>query len=291
MARIALFLVVLAACSAVAKPSKAVLSATSAPVIESGLVVRDVYVSNRQLVPEAEKTPEEIVQPQRAIVELTVSAAFDCPVNAFVVDELEGSILGSHGIDRAVTYFVPRLGTERCTPSALRDYVLRVVWRRRTDVSWTIVVTPYTGPSHRVEDTGLFALAFDGHTESRRPTPKAIPITTEVWSLTNTPAIDKIDVRRDGGDIVLTLDAEDGNACETNYAQWQLHALTSHAGDAAYVWATIVRHRDDAHCGERFLATPLKLERRFPVPKHARTISVAIPNIGDDDLPVFRKTL
>jgi hypothetical protein len=280
---------VLAACSAPAKPPQPVTA--SAPV-ESALVVREVYISKPELVPEAQKQPEEMVQPQQAVVELTVNAAFDCPASAFAVDELEGSILGSNGIDRAVTYFIPKLAPEACKPSAARDYVLGMVWRRRTDTPWTIVVTPYIGQADRLDDTGLYAHALDGHTATRGPNPAAIPIKTGIWSLTNTPAIGGVDVRRDGADLVMTLDLENGNACEAKHSQWRIHALTSHAGDAAFVWATLARVRDDVHCGETFASAPLKLEQRIPAPRHARTISVAIPNINaDDGLPIFRKTL
>ena len=85
MSRASLAVVVVAACSAPPKPKTPVQTAPVAS--EAALVVRDVYISNPELVPEAEKTPNELVQPQRAVIELTVNAAFDCPPNAFVVNE------------------------------------------------------------------------------------------------------------------------------------------------------------------------------------------------------------
>jgi len=288
MSRVSVF-VALAACST-AKPPQPVKPVP--PPVESALVVREVYISKPELVPAAEKTPEEIVQSQRAVVELTVNTAFDCPTNAFVVDELEGSIMGSNGIERAVTYFIPKLVPERCKPSAARDYVLGMVWRRRTDMPWTIVVTPYTGQADRLEGTALYAHALANHTATRAPNPAAISIKTDIWSLTNTPAINHVDVHRDGADVVITLDLEAGNECEASHSRWRIDALTSHDGDSAFVWATLARTRDNTQCTDIFQATPLKLQQRIPAPKHARAISVAIPNINaDDGLPIFRQTL
>lgn len=254
---------------------------------EAHVVVRDVFVSTPERVPAAE-VPTELTElaPIRATVELTVEAPFECEASAFLVHELEGSIQGSFGIDRAVTYFIPRLVTERCKASSVRSYVLAVPWMRRSDVPWTIAVAP-----HATE--GVVTRALEGYTAPRAPRSDAL-VVEPGWaeSLTNAPEIERVHARRTGTNVTVTLELEYGNPCSADHDPWPLEATTHRTGDRGFAWLQLVRGSDPYGCGEVYQPTPVTVTYVLPIPDGARTLELAIPNVAKAGaLPVYRATL
>jgi len=289
MSRI-LFAALLAACSSPRpRPN---LPTVTLPAKEAAVTVREVWISTPERVPEAELPAEYVgstLAPTRATIELSVVAAFDCDPSAFVVEEREGSILGSHGIDTAVTYYRPVLLTERCRgPATPREYVFAVSWMRRSDTPWTIAVTPYTGDD-RVPDSAIFVRALTGHTASRPPRTDAVKVETSGEPLTNAPVMQKVRARREGGDLVITLDLEYGNPCSLEIMPWVLEPITTRIGDTTHVWASLVRGpMTEEGCGEIYQPTPVTVTYRIPVSGRV-TLSIANVKTGNA-LPIYRKT-
>ncbi len=288
MSRILLAVLLIACASPKARPQ---LPTATLAAPEAVVTVREVWMSTPERVPEVEiPFDSKGLAPTRATIELAVVAAFDCDPSAFSIEEREGSILGSNGIDTAVTYYRPVLATERCRgPAQPREYVLAVSWMRRSDTPWTIVVAPYTGDADRVPDSAMFARAMTGHTASRPSRTDAVAIETSGESLSNAPRIEKVRARRDGRDLVISLDLEYGNPCSVENMPWVLAPFTTRIGDTTHVWANLERGPMTNGCGEIYSPTPVTVTYRIPVSGRV-TLSIANVKTGGA-LPIYRQTL
>ncbi len=169
------------------------------------------------------------LQTQRTTIGLVLQSRFRCDIaRALELREYEGSILGSHGVDVAVTYFVPILHQDRCEPTEERhEYQVAVAWERRTDTEWTIVVPGYRGSADRVPGTALFARRLTGH-QADAATHAALQSMVRIGehpqaSMTNAGGTQSVKTARDAatGEVLVSVTVHYGNACEAEtWASW-----------------------------------------------------------------------
>jgi hypothetical protein len=288
LTRMSCLLVCLAACGAAA-PRRQRLP-TAVAKLEVGVAVHDVWISTPTAVAPSGGSR---IGSTRSTVQLAVRVPFDCKPDGFLVREHEGSYLGSHGIDLAVTYYEPHVIESRCTPAATpREYVLSVVWERRNDVPWTIVVASYTGTADRIPNAALYVKALANHVERRPARADAITVDTSGEALVNAPKIERVDVRRDGNDLLVALDLEYDSDCVARWMPWHLEVRSVRVGDQLFLWAIMERSpmTEEIACGDIYAPEWFRATYRIPV--GGGKVSIAIPNVdGRDELPIFRKSL
>lgn len=80
-----------------------------------------------------------------AKIGIELTSYLDCPESALSLNVADGSILGSHGINTAVTYYFPKIDETKCDRSNNEHtYLLSANWNRRSDTDWKIIVPGYT---------------------------------------------------------------------------------------------------------------------------------------------------
>jgi hypothetical protein len=251
--------------------------------------------------PGAEASP---LPTQRTTIGLVLESRFRCDIaRALELREYEGSILGSHGVDAAVTYFVPILHQDRCEPTEERhEYRVAVGWERRTDTEWTIVVPGYREQPDRVPGTALFARRLTGH-QADAATRAALSSMVRIGehplaSMTNAGGIQSVKAARDAatGEILLAVEVRHGNACEAE-TPWRLDPILwgPDADGAAHLWVTLEPPASRKSCPEIFQVSPVPVATshlRLAAPPGARSIAIVVPNMAHErDLPVFSTRL
>jgi len=301
----------LAACRGGGGPP-AVAPGAAAPVVASAtdinaIEVQEVLIDTPTAVPIAPDPAAELppLQRQRTTIGLVLTSRFQCAdiARALELREYEGSILGSHGIDVAVTYFVPILHQERCQAGdGSHEYRVAVAWERRTDTEWTIVVPGYRGAVDRVPGTALFAGRVTGHQASpaTRAALAAMPSigVHPATSMTNAGRIQSVKTDRDAatGDVIVSVTVNYGNECEAE-TPWRLTPVSwsPDASGTAHVWATLEPPPDRKECPDILQVSPEPIATsrlRIAAPSGARSLAISIPNVARrSGIPVHTETL
>ena len=255
-------------------------------------VSRVIIDAPRPVPPVAGPEPDlPALRTQRTTIGLVLHARYRCDIeDALELREYEGSILGSWGIDVAVTYFVPILHPERCQPSRdTHEYRVAVDWERRTDTPWTIAVAGYQGAIDRVPGTALYARRLAGHSISAadRAELDAMHRIGEHpgASMSNAGGIQKVQATRDRatGELVLSVTVRYGNQCEAE-TPWRLEPVVwaPDRDGTAHLWATLEPPRRHKTCPGFAQMSPPPLatsQLRIAPPKGARSIAILVPNV------------
>ncbi len=257
------------------------------------IAVSRVIIDAPRSVPPAPGPEPDLPPPgtQRTTVGLVLHARYRCDIEqALELREYEGSILGSWGIDVAVTYFVPILHPERCRPSRdTHEYRVAVDWERRTDTPWTIAVAGYRGAIDRVPGTALYARGLVGHSISAadRAELDAMHRIGEHpgASMSNAGAVQSVRATRDPatGEVVLSVTVRYANECDAE-TPWRLEPVVwapDRAG-TAHLWATLEPPRRPKACPGFTQISPPPLatsQVRIAPPPGARSIAVLVPNV------------
>lgn len=278
----------------------------------SAVEVRQVLIDTPRPVPPGPDPGTDSVIPEpgsqlpasRTTIGLVVRSPYRCDMRrALELREYEGSILGSHGIHVAVTYFVPILRTDGCELDRVpHEQAIAVPWERRADTEWTIVVAGYTGAVDRVPGTVLFARRLTDHEADRETAaalaamPRAKP--RAIASMSNLGEIQVVSARGDAatGDIVVSARVRYGNRCEAS-TPWRLEPLlwTPAGGTIAHLWITIEPPAKRATCGEIFDVSPAPVATstlRIAAPAGATSVAVMVPNVKrGTSLPIYTATV
>jgi hypothetical protein len=231
----------------------------------------------------------------RAEVAITLSSTYYCPAAAVRVRELEGSIKGSHGIDQAVTYFVPDLDLPSCQKKAAPQcYRLVASWERRNDTPWTIAVPGYLKSKEAFPAFKLFKAVVD----PARPGPEIDlqekgfrSVETQPFSLTNGPEILSADLDWKGPRVgfVLNLKLQFASPCEAEAgAELQVIRWEPDGDTRMYVWVLPVPGKGDAPCPELYNPVQKSVSLTLPNPRKRNAAVVLVPNFKPSgDLPVL----
>ena len=291
----------LAACSSSGGTPAVPITPTTAL---GGVDVQQVLIATPTLSEPEVSRDMQPLETQRSVVGLVMTSRYQCDISkALELREYEGSILGSQGVDVAVTYFVPILRHEQCElTKADIEYRIAVDWERRTDTPWTIVVPGYRGSDDRVPNTALFAKNLTGY-KAVAATETALQSIAKIGehplaSMTNAGAIKSVKTERDKatGDVLISITVSYGNSCEAE-TPWRLEPIVwaPDANGVANVFVTLEPPPSRKACGEIAQLSPPPLATshvRITPPKGATSVAVVIPTKpGGRDLPVFSTQL
>lgn len=231
-----------------------------------------------------------------------LTSPYDCPRENITLQEFEGSILGSHRIEKAVTYFLPRLETTGCRKDGVNQYKLYTKWSRRSDTDWTIVVPGYFGLENIDPEFKLYKFNV---TKEVTPDPEKTReledyvqnfVQTSIYSLTNNPGILSIDnfsvdKTKDGFLVAMTL--QFANPC---MAEKELVLDTelwgSKEDNTTYIWANILPGVGGRACPAIYSPVEKKVEFFFPDVIGLANATILIPNYpSNTELPFYIKKI
>lgn len=246
---------------------------------------------------------ESVLGKYEADVGILLTSSYQCPKEAISVREYEGSILGSFGIDKAVTYFLPQLDTATCTKDdSQNQYKLYVKWSRRSDTDWTILVPGYSGTENAHREFMMFTENITKDSKSSQVKADELieyiqnPVTTNVYSLTNNPKITSApdaSFNRNANQIKVLMNFEFGNSCFAN-VDMELETQIWLSDNTFYVWANPKPKPKSGSGGCPEISSPTKKQVEFfiPIPVDVSNTTVLVPNYpAGKGLPVYIKNI
>lgn len=246
---------------------------------------------------------ESVLGKYKADIGILLMSPYQCPKEAISIKEYEGSILGSFGINKAVTYFLPQLNTALCTKSGSENqYKLYVKWSRRSDTDWTIVVPGYSGTENANKDFMMLTQEITKNSQSYQTKADELKeysqnlITTNIYSLTNNPKIvsaPEVSFDSGGKRLKLVMSFEFGNSCFAN-VDIELETQTWQSGNTAYLWVNSKPKPKSGSggCPEMYSPTKKRVELYIPFSLEVSNATILIPNYpAGRDLPVFIKNI
>jgi hypothetical protein len=247
---------------------------------------------------------ESVLGKYEADIGILLTSSYQCPKEAISVREYEGSILGSFGINKAVTYFLPQLEISKCTKNATESqYKFSVKWSRRSDIDWTILIPGYNGTENAHSEFMMFTEDITKNNQSNQAKADELKeylqnlITTSVYSLTNNPKIVSApdsSFDRNGNRLKLVMNFEFGNSCFAN-VDMELETQTwVSTTNTLYVWANPKPKPKSGSggCPEMYSPTKKQVEFFIPVQSGVSNSTILIPNYSaGKDLPVFIKNI
>lgn len=239
-----------------------------------------------------------------ADIGILLSSSYLCPKDVVTVKEYEGSILGSFGINKAVTYFLPQLETSRCTKGTTESqYKLLVKWSRRSDTDWTIVIPGYSGAENTHSQFIMFTEEINKNGQPTQTKADELKeyvqdlITTSIYSLTNNPKIvssPNFSFDRNSNRLKLVMNFEFGNLCSAN-VDMELETQTwISTNNTFYIWANPKPKPKSGSggCPEMYSPTKKQVEFFIPVPVEVVNATVLVPNYPmGSELPVYIKNI
>lgn len=244
---------------------------------------------------------ETVLGKYEADLGIMLTSNYQCPKEAISVKEYEGSILGSHGINKAVTYFLPQLDTSVCTKgNAENRYKVYVKWSRRSDTDWTILIPGYSGTENSHPEFRMFiaditkdSISDQSKADQLKEYTQHLVTAQKIYSMTNNPKIDSIATpifEASGNRIKLVLDFVFGNSCQAN-RDLELETQTwLSKNNTVYIWANpkINVKNTPGTCPEIYSPTKKQQEFFISLPSGVSNAIILIPNYpAGRDLPVY----
>lgn len=235
----------------------------------------------------------------KADIGIMINSFYQCPINAISVEEYEGSILGSYGINKSITYFLPKIDTSKCTKDTKNNtYKFLLKWSRRSDTDWTILIPGYINGS----EFAMFTENINKDTQPNQEKANEISqeyssnlITTTGKSLTNNPKIisqPNISLNPAEKKLKIALDLEFGNPCSSDVEMGLETETWSSSDNSLYIWAnpkqTYNNSSKEKFCTLESNPVKKKINIFVPINVSPSKITVLIPNYpAGQNLPIY----